>query len=270
MCRMFEVTRSGYYAWRNREQSLRDKRRAERVEQVRMAYEKSGKRYGSPRVCEALRIQGVVCNLKAVAKIMKEEGISPKTGRKFVPVTTDSAHGLPIAPNLLGRRFEQAKTDAVWVTDITYIPTRQGWLYLAAVMDLCSRRIVGWAMMDHMESSLVLAALEMALESRRPAAGLMVHSDRGSQYASDDYQGLLARHALVCSMSGKGDCYDNAAMESCWSTIKRELADRENYATREEARMSLFEYIEVFYNRTRLHSSLGFVSPEMFEARLAA
>lgn len=270
MCPILGVARSGYYAWRNREQSLRSKRRAQRVALIRTAHERSGRRYGSPRVCEALRIDGIVCNPKAVAKIMREEGITPKTGRKFVPVTTDSAHHLPVAPNLLDRQFAQAKTDTVWVTDITYIPTREGWLYLAGVMDLCSRRIVGWAMMDHMESSLVIAALEMALESRRPAAGLMMHSDRGSQYASDDYQGLLARHSLVCSMSGKGDCYDNAAMESCWSTIKRELTDRQNYATRAEAKISLFEYVEVFYNRKRLHSSLGYVSPEMFEASLAA
>lgn len=270
MCLLFGVTRGGYYAWRARGQSVRRKERAERAALIRVVYEESGRRYGSPRVCNELRLRGVVCNLKAVAKIMKEEGITPKTGRKFVPTTTDSAHAMPVAPNLLGRQFEQARTDTVWVTDITYIPTREGWLYVAAVMDLCSRRIVGWAMMNHMESSLVVAALEMALENRSPAAGLMVHSDRGSQYAGDEYQGLLSRNSLVCSMSGKGDCYDNAAMESCWGTIKRELSDREDYLTREEAKMSLFEYIEVFYNRKRLHSSLGYVSPEMFEASLAA
>jgi len=179
-------------------------------------------------------------------------------------------HDLPVAENLLGRRFVQEKPDKVWVTDITYIRTREGWLYVAAVLDLCTRRIVGWAMMDHMESSLVMAALEMALACRSPAAGLMVHSDRGSQYASDAYQGLLSRHGLVCSMSGKGDCYDNATMESCWSTIKREESDRADYATREEAKMRLFVYIEVFYNRKRLHSSLGYLSPEMFEAGLVA
>lgn len=270
MCDLLQVTRSGYYAWRQRAQSLRSKNRAQRVLLIRAAYEESDKRYGSPRVCQQLKIDGVVCNLKAVAKIMKEEQITAKTGPKFVPQTTDSAHSLPVADNLLDRQFEQKQTDKVWVTDITYIPTREGWLYVAAVMDLCSRRIVGWAMMDHMEASLVMAALEMALGNRRPSAGLMVHSDRGSQFASDDYQGLLAKHSLVCSMSGKGDCYDNAAMESCWSTIKRELSDREDYATRAEAKMSLFEYIEVFYNRKRLHSSLGYVSPEMFEASLAA
>ena len=270
MCPVLGVTRSGYYAWRDREQSLRKKRRAELASLIRVIHEKSGGRYGSPRVCGALKIDGVVCNHKTVAKIMKDEKITPKTGRKFVPRTTDSAHGLPVAENLLDRRFRQEKPDRVWVTDITYIRTREGWLYVAAVMDLCTRRIVGWAMMDHMESSLVMAALEMALENRSPAPGLMVHSDRGSQYAGDAYQGLLSRHRLVCSMSGKGDCYDNAAMESCWSTIKREESDRVDYATRDEAKMGLFMYIEAFYNRKRLHSSLGYLSPEMFEAGLAA
>jgi len=200
---------------------------------------------------------------------MKEAKITPKTGKRFVPVTTDSAHDLPIASNLLARCFVQEKIDRVWVTDITYVRTREGWLYVAAVMDLCSRRIVGWAMMDHMESSLVMAALEMALGNRSPGPGLMVHSDRGSQYASDAYQGLLSANGLVCSMSGKGDCYDNAAMESFWSTMKREEVDRVDYATHDDAKMSLFKYIELFYNRKRLHSTLGYLSPEVFEAGLA-
>ena len=270
MCRVLRVSRSGFYAWRGKEKSPLEKRRLEILVKIRDIHESSGRRYGSPRVHAQLKTGGVRCNVKTVAKIMKKEQIRPKTAKKFVPTTTDSSHGSPVAPNLVDRQFRQEKPDAVWVTDITYIPTRRGWLYLAAVMDLCTRRIVGWAMMDHMESSLVMAALEMALGNRSPEAGLVVHSDRGSQYASDAYQGLLAAHQLVCSMSGKGDCYDNAAMESCWATIKRELSDREDYASHEEARMSLFEYIEVFYNRIRLHSSLGYVSPETFEASLAA
>lgn len=173
-----------------------------------------------------------------------------------------------MAPNTLDRRFDTELPDRKWAADITYIPTDEGWLYLAGVIDLCTRRVVGWAMADHMKTNLVADALTMAVARRRPGPGLLHHSDRGVQYASDDYQGLLAEHGLSCSMSGKGNCYDNAVIESFWSTLKTELVHHEQYATHEEARMSIFQYIEVFYNRKRLHSSLGYQSPEMFEASL--
>jgi transposase InsO family protein len=183
--------------------------------------------------------------------------------------TTDSAHNRPIAPNVLDRQFTAPSPNRKWATDITYIPTDEGWLYLAGVIDLHSRRIVGWSMADHMRTELASDALGMALASRQPPAGLLHHSDRGVQYASDDYQDLLSRNQIGVSMSGKGDCWDNAVMESFWATLKTELVHHEHYATREDARRSIFEYIEVFYNRKRLHSSLGYVSPEAFEASLS-
>lgn len=265
MCDVLGVSRSGYYAWLRSEPDERDVRRQELGLRVRKVFDDSRGRYGSPRVHQALKKQGLPCNRKTVEKIMKAQNLSARRGKRFVPRTTDSAHGGPIAPNLVDRCFTRQTPNEVWVSDITYIPTKQGWLYLAGVLDLCTRRIVGWAMMDHMEASLVMAALEMALGHQAPPAGLIVHSDRGSQYASDAYQGLLAEHKLVCSMSGKGDCYDNAVMESCWATIKRELTDRQEYQTREQAKQAIYEYIEVFYNRVRLHSALGYMSPQEFE-----
>jgi transposase InsO family protein len=203
-----------------------------------------------------------------VAKVMRLAGLRAKVKRKFVPRTTDSAHGQPIAPNVLDRQFAAEAPNRKWAGDITYIPTDEGWLYLAGVIDLCSRRIVGWSMAEHMQTDLVADAMNMAIDRRQPGPGLLHHSDRGVQYASDDYQGLLGCHGIQISMSRKGNCWDNAVMESFWSTLKTELVHHEHYATRQEARQSIFEYIEVFYNRKRLHSSLGYVSPETFEASL--
>jgi transposase InsO family protein len=191
-----------------------------------------------------------------------------KSKKKFVPTTTDSRHDRPIAANVLDRQFTAALPNQKWAVDITYIPTGEGWLYLAGVMDLCSRRIVGWSMADHMRTELVSDALSMALARRSPKKGLLHHSDRGVQYASDDYQQLLESKGMIPSMSRCGDCWDNAAMESFWATLKTELVNHEEYATHDAARASIFEYIEVFYNRKRLHSSLGYVSPEAFEASL--
>jgi len=185
-----------------------------------------------------------------------------------VPRTTDSRHEQPVVGNVLDRQFDAERPNEKWVVDITYIPTGEGWLYLAGVMDLCSRKIVGWSMADHMEATLVSDALRMAIAGRSPGEGLLHHSDRGSQYASDDYMHLLQTHGVEVSMSGVGQCWDNAAMESFWATLKTELVHHERYATREQARASIFEYMEVFYNRKRLHSSLGYVSPEQFEAGL--
>jgi transposase InsO family protein len=229
--------------------------------------------YGSPRMYHALLALGVKVCENTVARLMRLAGIAGKKKRKFVPRTTDSSRTQQPAPNLLARDFAPGSPDQRWVSDITYVPTQEGWLYLAAVLDLGCRKVVGWAMDAQMKTTLVLDALRMALARRKQAcspagAELIHHSDQGVQYASDDYQQLLDQQGLRVSMSGKGDCYDNAAMESFWATLKTELIHQEDYATREQARGSIFEYIEVFYNRVRLHSTLNYQSPEAFEASL--
>ena len=268
ICQVLEVSRSGYYAWQRRPDSNRAKRRDELALQIQRVHEENRRVYGSPRICKELKRQGQSVSENTVADIMNERNIRAKTKRKFVPRTTDANHHQPIARNVLDRQFQAELPDQKWAVDITYIPTGEGWLYLAGVIDLCSRKIVGWSMADHMETSLVSDALTMALVHRRPKQGLLHHSDRGVQYASDEYQRLLQNSGMEVSMSGKGDCWDNAVMESFWSTLKTEAVHREQFATREEARAAIFEYIEVFYNRKRLHSSLGYVSPEAFEASL--
>jgi putative transposase len=266
VCDVLEVSRSGYYAWRGRPHSARSQRRSALAAKIRVVHAQNRGVYGSPRVCKALKASGQHVCENTVAKLMRGEGLRAKAKRKFVPRTTDSDHRQPIAPNVLDRQFAAAAPNRKWATDITYIPTDEGWLYLAGVLDLCSRRLVGWSMADHMQTDLVADALTMALARRKPPAGLLHHSDRGVQYASDGYQSLLAEHGIQVSMSGKGDCWDNAVMESFWATLKTELVHQEHYQTRDQARASIFEYIEVFYNRQRLHSSLGYVSPEAFEA----
>ena len=273
MCRVLGVSRSGFHAWRHRAPSAQVQRREQLAGQVRAVHEAYRGVYGSPRVHRVLLAQGVPVCVNTVAKVMRLVGIAAKKKRKFVPRTTDSSKTQAPAPNLLDRDFAPGRADERWAGDITYVPTRQGWLYLAAVLDLGTRKIVGWAMASHMKTNLVLDALRMALMRRgEPLPGQKApwihHSDQGTQYASDDYQLLLEQHGLTVSMSGKGDCYDNAAMESFWATLKTELIHREHYATRDQARGSIFEYIEVFYNRVRLHSTLGYRSPEAFEASL--
>jgi transposase InsO family protein len=268
-CDVLEVSRSGYYAWRDRPAGARAKRRAALAAKVRAVHEATRRVYGSPRVCAALVASGERACENTVAKVMREQQIRARTSRKFVPRTTDSRHGQPVAANVLDRQFDSAtRPNQTWAADITYVPTDEGWLYLAGVIDLCSRKIVGWSMADHMRTDLVADALRMAVTRRSPVKGLLHHSDRGVQYASDDYQRLLQTNGVLCSMSNKGDCWDNAVMESFWGTLKTELVNHEHYATREQARASIFEYVEVFYNRHRLHSSLGYVSPEQFEASL--
>jgi putative transposase len=267
-CDVLGVSRSGYYDWLGRPASPRAGRRAGLAAKVRAVHAANRRVYGSPRVCAALRAGGEAVCENTVAKLMREHGIRARTGRKFVPRTTDGRHEQPVAANVLDRQFDADLPDRKWAADITYVPTGEGWLYLAGVIDLCSRKLVGWSMAEHMRSDLVADALRMAITRRRPAPGLLHHSDRGVQYASDDYQGLLQTSGMACSMSGKGDCWDNAVMESFWGTLKTELVNHEHYATREQARASIFEYVEVFYNRHRLHSSLGYVSPEQFEASL--
>jgi transposase InsO family protein len=262
------VSRSGFYAWCRREPSISSQRREALGNRIREVYQQSRANYGSPRVHRELIAQGESVCENTVAKVMKSLQIKAKTAKAFVPRTTDSDHHAPVASNTLGRDFDASLPDHKWVADITYIATDEGWLYLSAVLDLCSRRVVGWAMADHMRRELVSDALRMALTHRRPGRGLLHHSDRGVQYASDTYQGLLTDHGIDCSMSRRGNCYDNAVMESFFGTLKTELVHHEQYATHAEARASIFEYIEVFYNRQRLHSTLGYMSPEAFEAGL--
>jgi putative transposase len=268
VCQVLGVSRAGYYAWSKRKPSARSKRREELAEKIGRIHGENRCVYGSPRVTEALRAEGEAVCVNTVADIMNEWEIRVQTKKRFVPVTTDSRHDRPVAENILDRQFTAERPDQKWVVDITYIHTDQGWLYLAGVMDLCTRKIVGWSMADHMRTDLVADALKMAIAQRNPGQGLLHHSDRGVQYASDDYTHLLKSCGIEASMSSVGNCYDNAAMESFWATLKIELVYREHYATHNQARASIFEYIEVFYNRKRLHSSLGYVSPEAFEAGL--
>jgi transposase InsO family protein len=268
VCHVLQVSRSGYYAWRDRPRSPRARRRAVLAEKVRAAHQDNRQVYGSPRVHRVLVAAGENVCENTVAKVMQQEQIRAKTRRKFVPRTTDSRHEQAVADNVLDRQFTATLPNRKWAVDITYIPTDEGWLYLAGVIDLCSRKIVGWSMADHMRTELVSDALSMAIARRAPKPGLLHHSDRGVQYASDGYQHLLQSHCMEVSMSGKGECWDNACVESFWATLKTELVNHERYATHEAARASIFEYIEVFYNRQRLHSAIGYLSPEMFEAGL--
>lgn len=263
-CRVLEVTRSGFYAWRQREPTAAALRQEELTEQIRQVHAASRQTYGAPRVHQELLTRGRVCNRKTVAKYMHNAGITAKTYRRFRVTTTDSNHPFPIAANLVNRNFTPSRKNELWVTDITYIPTREGWLYLAAVEDLYTRQIVGWSMSERIDSRLVVDALEMALRQRTSREALVAHSDRGVQYASEHYQRLLKRHGITCSMSRKGNCWDNAPMESFFATLKKELVHHEDYLTRAQARQSLFDYIEVFYNRLRRHSALGYLTPSQF------
>lgn len=268
LCRTLSVSSSGYYAWRKRKPGPRQQRREELLNEIQKAHAASRHTYGSPRVFKDLDEQGVKVCENTVAKLMREAGIRSKIVKKYVPRTTDSRHTHRVADNVLGQNFETAEPNRKWVADITYVETAEGWLYVAAVLDLCSRMVVGWSMAEHMQTELVQQALRMALSRRNPRAGLLHHSDRGVQYASDAYQALLKARGIECSMSRTGNCYDNAVMESFWGTLKTELVYQEDYATREAARVSIFEYLEIFYNRVRRHSSLGYISPEAFEAAL--
>lgn len=264
-CRVLSVSRSGYHAWTRRPVSKRAQRREELIEQIQAIHSEPKKAcYGSPRMHKELRARGYDVCENTVARLMKEHDVKASTTKKFRH-TTDSNHTRPVAENLLNQEFEQVQPNRVWVSDLTYIPTREGWLYLVCVLDLFSRRVVGWSMGARMTQDLVLSALEMALLARRPAADLMHHSDRGSQYCSQAFQKLLQEEGIICSMSRKGNCYDNAVIESFFATLKKELVHQVDFPTRAEARASIFEWIEVFYNRVRLHSSLGYVSPETYE-----
>jgi putative transposase len=266
LCRVLKVSSSRYYAWRAAPAGKRQAHQDELARQIEQAHRDSRGAYGSPRIARALKTLGVGVCRNTVAKVMRQRHIQARKPGRFIPRATDSAHAHPLAVNRLKRDFTADGPNVKWVADLTYIPTGQGWLYLAAVLDLHSRKIVGWSLGDHPRAQLAIEALTMALAMRRPPAGLIHHSDRGVQYACEAYQRLLADHGIVCSMSGVGNCYDNAVMESFFSTLKTECVYQHSFATREQARRAIFEYIEVNYNRNRLHSSLGYVSPETFEA----
>jgi len=263
MCRVLGVSRSGYYAWRKRPPSERERADHELAQLIRATHERSRGTYGSPRIHAELQAQGCQVGRKRVARLMRCQALVARRRRRF-KVTTHALSGRPVAPNVLKQQFRAERPNEKWLADITYIPTREGWLYLAAVLDAHSRLIVGWAMDSYLKQDLVLQALRMALRHRHPTSPLLHHSDRGSQYTAEAYQKLLRAYGITVSMSGTGNCYDNAMMESFFSTLKAECVTGP-YNTRQEARHSIFEYIEVWYNRQRRHSSLGYVSPLAFE-----
>jgi putative transposase len=271
MCRVLDVSRAGYYSWTKRQQnpSGRQQRREALDQQVKDAFAAGKNRSGSPRLTLDLKDEGQSYDRKTVAASMQRQGLRAKAAKKF-KATTNSDHDLPVAPNLLQQDFVAAGPNQKWVGDITYLWTDEGWLYLAVVIDLYSRLVVGWAMAERINAELVCDALHMALWRRRMPKGVIVHSDRGSQYCSGRYQASLVRYSLVCSMSGTGNCYDNACAESFFHTLKVEIIHGEHFSTRAEMRETVFEYIEIDYNRNRRHSTLGNISPEAFEAQLAA
>ena len=266
MCRVLAVTPSGYYAWRDRPESAQARANRKLVQEIRAVHAKSRGTYGSLRVHADLRLRGFRVGKNRIARLMRLEKLYGRRKKKY-PHTTDSQHDDPVAPNLLDRDFQAKRPNEKWLADITYIPTAEGWLYLAVVMDLFSRKIVGWAFADHLESNLVERAFQMAVHNGYALHGLIHHSDRGSQYAAQAYQQLLVAQHMQVSMSRSGNCYDNAPMESFFSTLKGEQVHFQNYQTRQEATTDIFFYIVGFYNRQRLHSSLAYLSPEEFERR---
>lgn len=262
-----EVSRSGYYAWKKRLKSRGRIENEKLLIEIKRLFIEHKETYGSPRMYDALNKVGITCSENRVAKLMRLGKLIAVQRRKF-RITTNSNHKYPVAPNLLQRNFIVDKPNKVWVSDITYIWTFEGWLYLASVLDLCSRGVVGTAMDDRITDELTQQALKQALIRRRPSEGLMHHSDRGSQYASNDYRGLLKQHKMVCSMSRKGDCWDNAVAESFFHTLKVELVNRHQFKTKAEAKQVIFKYIEMYYNTKRTHSTLGYLSPVDYEKRL--
>ena len=270
LCAVLGVARSWFQDWQASDQTRSSESRAEAdlVDQIRGVFQHSGQRYGAPRIHAELQAQGVRIARKRVARLMKENGIRLPRRRKRRPITTDSRHGYGIAPNLLQRAFEADRPNTIWLADITYVATDEGWLYLAAVKDMATREIVGWSMADHLRSSLCENALRMAIQHRAPPRGLIHHSDRGVQYACGPYRKILDRYGIQASMSRKGDCYDNAPMESFFSSLKTELVHRTQFRTRREAKAALFEYIEIFYNRRRRHSGIDYRTPAQAHAEM--
>lgn len=270
MCDLLNVSRSGYYQFLHAGSSPRQQRREALNGQIQQVYQAHAGRYGAPRITAELQDHGTAVNRKTVARLMQRRQIRAVMARAFVPQTTDSKHSLPIAANLLQQDFACSVPNTRWVADITYVPTAEGWLYLAAVKDLCTRRIVGWCMEKHLRAELVCEALRDAIRKECPGPGLIHHSDRGVQYASAEFQELLTRHQITCSMSRRGNCYDNAAMESFWGSFKQEAAYPEHFEkkTKDEVKRATFKYIELYYNRTRRHSALGYTSPEQYHQSL--
>jgi len=269
LCEVLEVSPAGYYAWRSRPESRRSAANRHLIDDIKRVHRDTHGRYGSPRIHVELKAQGRGVSRGRIERLMRHHGVRAIMARPRRVRTTDSRHDFPIAPNLLDRNFVATAPNRIWLADITYIETDQGWLYLAAVMDLYSRRIVGWAMEDHLRAELPLTALRMAISAQRPGAGLIHHSDRGVQYASANYRKVTRSARFQASMSRKADCYDNAPMESFFHTLKTELVHHRQYATRAEATRDVFAYIEGFYNRTRRHSAIGYISPIEMELKAA-
>jgi putative transposase len=269
MCRLLSVSVSGYYDWRDRKPSRREENNRKLTNKIKAIFDDEKSRAGSLRITKRLNNEGESVGRNRVARIMRSNGWRARAAKKF-KATTNSNHHLPVAPNLLQQNFSAHQTNKKWVSDITYIWTDEGWLYLAVVMDLYSRKAVGWSLSERMTKQLVIDALQMAIWARKPPKGLILHSDRGSQYCSQEYQKLLTFHGLVCSMSKRGDCYDNASMESWNHSFKVEAINGEKFETRAIAKNHVFEYIEIYYNRKRLHSMIGYKSPELFEVKMVA
>jgi putative transposase len=266
LCKVLGVSRSGYYAWRTRRPSIRQQANEQLLENIWDAHKRSRRLYGSPRITAEINDQGIPCGKNRVARIMRENGIQAEVRRRFRKKTTDSRHDYALAANLL---IERKQTERVWVADITFIPTFEGWLYVSAVMNVRSRKIIGLSMSHQLSQELTADALKDAVRRQKPPEGLIHHSDRGRQYACYTYQDLLKRYGMKASMSRSGNCYDNAFMESFFGTLKTEWVHERRYRTRQEARLSIFEYVEVFYNRIRRHSALGYRSPEQYEGLLS-
>jgi putative transposase len=270
LCRTLGVSRSGFYAWSKRDDTQRQNNKMKLVQAIEDIHLGSRKTYGSPRILKALRALGFTVSKARVERLMKEFGIRSKVKKKF-RITTDSKHDHPVAKNILSRDFAPQGPNMVWAGDITYVWTEEGWLFLAVLLDLFSRKVIGWAMNERMTKGLAISALRMAIENRKPGAGLVHHTDRGSQYACGQYRAILKAHKMICSMSRKGNCWDNAVAESFFHSLKTELIHHETFKTREEATQKIFEWIEVFYNRKRLHSTLDYQTPEEFDkAKLVA
>jgi putative transposase len=269
MCRLLLISASGYYDWRDRSPSKRTKENAVLANKIKAIFDEEKQRVGAQRIKKRLNFQGICVSRHRIARIMRENEWRARAAKKF-KATTNSNHKLPVAPNLLQQKFSASKTNEKYVSDITYIWTEEGWLYLAVVMDLCSRMVVGWSMSERMTSQLVIDALQMAIWRRKRPQGVIIHSDRGSQYCSHDYQKLLTENGFICSMSKRGDCYDNASMESWNHSFKVEAIHGEKFKTRADAKNHVFEYIDIYYNRKRLHSGLGYLSPVYFEAQMVA
>ena len=269
MVKQLGISRSGFHAWKKRMNSERKTKERELTQTIREIHRASRETYGSPRVFKQLKLQGVAVSRSRIERLMKKEEIRGKARRKF-KVTTQSDHKFPVAPDLVQRNFTPGEPNKIWATDITYVWTHQGWLFLAVVLDLFSRKVVGWSMNDSVNTDLTLNALKMAYATRNPGPGLIHHSDRGCQYASSTYQLFLQSKSAVCSMSRKGNCWDNAVVESFFHSLKTEMIYSERFNTRNEAKAKIFDWIEVFYNRQRLHSTLGYMAPAQYEARSVA